>query len=61
MTNELHDPDFGHPDFIPTEPADLDDDNHLMEAGGGFVLALGIVATICALIALPHLLKWMAS
>jgi len=61
MTNELHDPDFGYPDFIPTEPGELDDEKRAVQSVGGLAIALAIVATICALIALPHLLKWLAS
>jgi len=46
---------------IPTEPVELDDEKRAVQSVGGLAIALAIVATICALIALPHLLKWLAS
>ena len=46
---------------IPTEPGELDDEKRAVQSIGGLAIALAIVATICALIALPHLLKWLAS
>jgi len=46
---------------IPTEPGELDDEKQAVQSVGGLAIALAIVATICALIALPHLLKWLAS